>query len=51
MLCQVATLEVTSIRHQNDIEKSLGEIIDISAILKVKLMSRYPRRIDAILLT
>ena len=49
MLRQAASSEVTSIRHQNDIEKLSGELIDISSILKVESMSRYPRRIDVIL--
>ena len=51
MLHQAAILEVTSIRHRNDIEKALGELIDILSILKVKSTSSYARRIDIILST
>ena len=51
VLHQAAILEVTSIRHRNDIEKALGELIDISSILKVKSTSSYARRIDIILST
>ena len=43
---QATNLEVTSIQHQNDIEKKRGKIIDISSVLKFESTSSYPRRID-----
>ena len=45
-----ASLEVTSIRHRNDIEKAC-ELVDISSILKVDFTSSYPHRIDVVLST
>ena len=45
---ETASTEVMSIRHRNDIEKSTGELIDISSILKVESTSKLPRGIDVI---
>ena len=46
MFRQKNSLEVTSIRHGNDIKNPRGELIDILLILKIKYTWSYPRQID-----
>ena len=48
---QTVSTEVTSIRRQNDIEKTTGKTIHILSILKVESTSKFPRRIDVIIST
>ena len=48
---ETVSTEVTSIRRQNNIEKTRGKLIHILSILKVESTSKFPRRIDVIIST
>ena len=50
---EIVSTEVTSIRRQNDIEKSTWKfsLIDILSILKVESTSKFSRQIDVIIFT
>lgn len=48
MLRQTTSLEITSVRHRNDIKNLREELIDILSILKVESTWIYARRIDVI---
>ena len=48
---KTASTEVTLIRCRTTQKNPLGELIDISSILKVESTLKYPRRIDVVIST